>query len=93
MTSSAACRHTLQIPAPPPSVAEWPFVGKKVHGLWSQAHTDLPAVLQRLQPKLGDLSRQALAMVASIGGSVLLFLASFIIAGIIMALASREPEA
>ena len=77
--------NTLQIPAPPPSVAEWPFVGKKVHGLWSQAHADLPAVIQSMQPKLGDLSKQALGMVASIGGSVLLFLFSFIIAGIIMA--------
>jgi predicted PurR-regulated permease PerM len=77
--------NTLQIPAPPPSVAEWPIVGKKVHGLWSQAHADLPAVIQSMQPKLGDLSRKALGMVASIGGSMLLFLASFIIAGIIIA--------
>ena len=77
--------NTLQIPAPSPSVAEWPVVGKKVHGLWSQAHADLPAVVQSLQPKLGDLARKALGMVASIGGAVLLFLASFIIAGIIMA--------
>ena len=77
--------NTLQIPAPPPSVAEWPIVGKKVHGVWSQAHTDLPAVVQSLQPKLGDLAKSALALVASIGGAMLLFLASFIIAGIIMA--------
>ena len=77
--------HTLQIPAPSPSVAEWPIVGKKVHGFWSQAHTDLPALVQSLQPKLGDLAKTALGVVASIGGALLLFLASFIIAGIIMA--------
>ena len=77
--------NTLQIPAPPPKVADWPVVGKKIHGVWSQAHANLPAVIQSLQPKLGDLSRKALGMVASIGGAVLLFLASFIIAGIIMA--------
>jgi predicted PurR-regulated permease PerM len=77
--------HTLQIPAPSPRVAEWPIVGKKVHGLWSQAHADLPAVVQSLQPKLGDLAKTALGIVASIGGAVLMFLASFIIAGIIMA--------
>jgi predicted PurR-regulated permease PerM len=62
-----------------------PVIGKKVYGVWSQAHTDLPAVVQSIQPKVGDLSRKALAMVAGIGGAVLLFLASFIIAGIIMA--------
>ncbi len=77
--------NTLRIPAPPPKIADWPVVGEKIHGAWSQAHADLPAVVQRMQPKLGDLSRKALGMVASIGGAVLLFLASFIIAGIIMA--------
>jgi len=77
--------HTLQIPEPSPRVAEWPIVGKKVHGLWSQAHADLPAVVRSLQPKLGDLVKTALGIVASIGGSLLMFLAAFIIAGIIMA--------
>jgi predicted PurR-regulated permease PerM len=77
--------NTLQIPAPSPGVAEWPIVGKKVHGFWSQAHSDLPAFIQSLQPKLGDLAKDALAIVASIGGALLLFLVSFIIAGIIMA--------
>jgi len=79
-------RHdTLKIPAPSPKVAEWPVIGKKVHGAWSQAHENLPAVVKRLQPQIGDLSRKAVAMVASIGGALLLFLASFIIAGIMMA--------
>ena len=77
--------HTLQIPAPWPSVAEWPFVGKKVHDLWTRAHADLPALLQGLQPTIADLSLKALAAVASLGGSALLFLISFVIAGIIMA--------
>ncbi len=77
--------HTLQVPPPSPGVAEWPIVGKKVFGFWSQAHTDLPALVQSLQPKLGDLAKTALGMVAGIGGALLLFLAAFIIAGIIMA--------
>ena len=53
--------------------------------LWSKAHTDLPAVVQGMQPQLGDLAKKALEMVASVAGAELLFLASFIIAGIIMA--------
>ena len=77
--------HTLQIPAPSPGIADWPIVGKKLYGLWSQAHADLPSVIQSLQPKLGDLARSALAFVASTGVAMLLFLAAFIIAGIIMA--------
>jgi len=77
--------NSLNIPAPRPSVAEWPVVGQQVYVLWSKAHADLPAVVQGMQPKIGDLSKKALEVVASIGGSMLLFLFSFIIAGIIMA--------
>ncbi|SFN51099.1 AI-2E family transporter [Variovorax sp. OV329] len=77
--------NTLRIPEPPASVAAWPVIGERVHGLWSQAHADLPHLVQRMQPQIGDLAKAALEMVASISGTVLLFLASFIIAGIIMA--------
>jgi predicted PurR-regulated permease PerM len=80
-----ARNNTLQIPPPRAGVETWPIVGKKLHAAWSQAHTDLPAVVANLQPKIGDLTRSALGMVASIAGGVLLFLAAFIIAGIIMA--------
>ena len=80
-----ARNNTLQIPPPRAGVETWPIVGKKLHAAWSQAHTDLPAVVANLQPKIGDLARAALGMVASIAGGVLLFLAAFIIAGIIMA--------
>jgi predicted PurR-regulated permease PerM len=77
--------NTLQIPAPRPGVETWPVVGKKLHYVWSQAYADLPALVQSMQPKIGELARTALGLVASIGGGVLQFMASFIIAGIIMA--------
>ena len=75
----------LKIPAPRPGVAEWPVVGKKVYGVWSKAHADLPALVKSMQPKIGDLAKKALGFVASIGGGILAFLVSFIIAGVIMA--------
>jgi hypothetical protein len=77
--------HTLVIPAAPARVAEWPVVGKKIHGAWTQAHDDLPALIKNLQPKLSSLAKTALETVASIAVAILLFLASFIVAGIIMA--------
>jgi len=78
-------QDTLQIPPPRPGVAEWPVVGPKVHGYWQAAHDNLPALVKTLQPKIGELAKGALAMVASIGGGILAFVAAFIIAGIIMA--------
>ncbi|WP_213959161.1 AI-2E family transporter [Variovorax sp. dw_954] len=85
--------NKVEIPEPPASVAEWPVVGSKVHGAWSLAHTDMPSVIQRMQPQLGELAAKALAMVASIAGTVLLFMASFVIAGIIMAFGESGAQA
>jgi predicted PurR-regulated permease PerM len=62
-----------------------PVIGPKVHALWSKAHSDLPGVVQSMQPKVGELAKSALAFVASIGGGILKFVASFVIAAIIMA--------
>ena len=75
----------LAIPPPPESVQSWPLVGNKVYGAWSQAHTDLPATVKKLQPKIGELTRSALGIVAGIAGTLLGFLASFIVAAILMA--------
>jgi predicted PurR-regulated permease PerM len=77
--------NTLKIPAPRPGVEQWPLVGKQIHDVWSKAHADLPALVQSMQPKVGELAKAILGFVASIGGELLQFLASFIIAGIIMA--------
>jgi predicted PurR-regulated permease PerM len=77
--------NSLKIPAPRPGVEDWPLIGKKVYGAWSRAYNDLPALVQSMQPKIGELAKTALGFVASIGGGLLQFLASFIIAGIIMA--------
>src|SRR5215467_8730142 len=77
--------NTLEIPAPSDRVAQWPLVGKKAYDTWSKAHSDLPGLVKSMQPKIGQLAHKALAMVASIGGGLLLFLGSFIIAGIVMA--------
>jgi len=76
---------TLQVPPPRPNVAAWPVVGNKVYALWEKAHADLPGLVQSLQPKIGDLAKAALAMVASIGRAILQFIAALIVAGIIMA--------
>jgi predicted PurR-regulated permease PerM len=78
-------KNSLKIPAPRPRVEQWPVVGKKIHDVWSKAHADLPALVQSMQPKIGELAKTALSSVASIAGGMLQFIASIIIAGIIMA--------
>jgi len=81
----AVQQNTLKIPEPRERIREWPFVGEKVYDFWSRAHNDLPGLVESMQPKIGELARKALGIVASIGLGLLQFLASFIIAGILMA--------
>lgn len=76
---------TLQIPPPSQRVAAWPIVGERIHAVWTKAHTDLPALIKSLQPKIGELAKTALSIVANIGGGILKFVAAFIVAGIVMA--------
>jgi predicted PurR-regulated permease PerM len=85
--------NSLEIPAPSQSVADWPVVGPRVHALWSQAHADLPALVQSLQPQIGDIAKSVLGFVAGIGVGLLQFLAAFIIGGIVMAFGEAGAQA
>src|ERR1700744_892858 len=76
----AVQQNTVQIPAPPETVAAWPVIGGKLHAVWSQAHNDLPALVQSMQPKIGDLARRALGFVAGIVGGLLAFLGALVLA-------------
>jgi predicted PurR-regulated permease PerM len=82
--------NTLQVPPPRAGVAEWPLVGERVHAFWTKAHTDLPALVQSMQPKIGNLATAALGFVAGIGGGLLQLLASLVVAGIMMAFGEEE---
>ena len=77
--------NTLNVPPPWESVTKLPFVGQKIYNGWSLAHNDFPAFVASNQPKISDLARTALGAVASIGKGLLFFIASFILASIIMA--------
>src|SRR4029434_1863252 len=63
----AVQQNTLDIPAPREGIKGWPLAGEKIYDVWSQAHTDLPGLVESMQPKIGALARQALATVASVG--------------------------
>lgn len=89
----AVRQNTLQIPAPPEMVAAWPVIGTKLHAVWSRAHDDLPALVQSMQPKIGDLALTALGFVASIGGGLLAFLGALVLAGIFMAFGEQGNRA
>jgi predicted PurR-regulated permease PerM len=82
---TAVQQNTLQIPPPREGVRSWPVVGNNLYDAWAKAQADLPGLIHSMQPKIGELARVALSVVASIGRGMLLFLASFVVANILMA--------
>jgi len=85
--------NTLVVPPPREGVENWPLIGDRVHAFWTKAHTDLPALVQSMQPKIGNLAKAALAFVAGIGGGLLQFLGSLVVAGIMMAFGESGARA
>lgn len=85
--------NAVTIKQPAPSVAEWPLVGKKIYSSWNAAADNLPAYLEQHQPEIKKLSKWLLAAAANTAGSVLLFLGSLIIAGIMMAYGESGSQA
>lgn len=76
---------TLVIPAPSAEIANIPLIGTKLHALWTKASMDLSSFIVSYKPQLGELTKRALGLLASMGGDLLGFVFSFIVAGIIMA--------
>jgi predicted PurR-regulated permease PerM len=81
------------IPPPPESVADWPLIGKKIYGTWERAAVNLPQVLEEFTPQIRALGSWALQTVTGTGLTVLQFIASFIIAGVILAKADASVRA
>jgi predicted PurR-regulated permease PerM len=75
----------VEVQAPAESVRDWPVIGDKVYEIWMLASTDLPALIEKLQPQLGNLSKKALSSAAGTAGTLLFFFGAMIVAGIMMA--------
>ncbi len=77
--------ESFALDPPPASVAQWPLIGKTLSSLWTQASEDLPAFMISMKPQLEQMAKTALGTIASTASSLLQFLGSLIIAGIMMA--------
>jgi predicted PurR-regulated permease PerM len=84
---------TVNVPAPPESVATWPVIGKSLDKIWNLASVNLEAALNQLKPQLGAFSSWLLSAVAGAGIGVLQFVISIFIAGVLLAKASAGQRA
>jgi predicted PurR-regulated permease PerM len=72
---------TLTIPPPSESVRDWPLIGEKLYDLWNLAATNLVALLGSYSSVILSAGGSFLGKVAGLGGGVLMFAASVLIAG------------
>jgi predicted PurR-regulated permease PerM len=79
----------LQIPEPPPGVAEWPLVGDQIAEFWTRAADNLEPVLLAMAPHLKQPAQWLLGVVAGTGLGLLQFLFAIVIAGAVLTRAER----
>ena len=89
---SAFEKNKFAVKPPATSVAEWPVIGPKLYEFWRKAATDLPALLEDIQPQLVVVSKSVLSFLAGTAGGILQFLVALIVAGIMMAYGRSGSE-
>jgi len=83
---------TLEIPPPNENVKEWPLIGEKAHALWSQASEDLQKTLVKYEAETKKVGKALVSAAAGAAGTILQFVLSIIISGILMANAVGSYE-
>jgi len=84
---------TLTIRPPPESVAGWPLIGEQVYDGWSAASANLTEFIEENKQWLETAAAKTLAAAKSTAGTVLMFIGSMIVAGIMMAYGRGGSEA
>jgi len=81
---------TLSIPPPPEQVQSWPLVGKQLYSTWDLAATNLGAAAGKYKEQLTGLGKWLLSAAAGAGMTVLQFVVSIIIAGVLLVYAKNS---
>jgi predicted PurR-regulated permease PerM len=84
---------TLRIPPPSDKVRDWPLIGQKTYDAWNLASRNLEAAISKFSTQLSALGKYALSAAAGAGATVLQFVISVIIAGVLLVYAGSGTRA
>ncbi|MCG6939419.1 MAG: AI-2E family transporter [Gammaproteobacteria bacterium] len=76
---------TLKIPPPDDSVKQWPLVGEQLHAIWAQASVNLEDTLRKYEAETKKVGKAIVSAAAGAAGSILQFVLSIFISGILIA--------
>ncbi|MBV8114604.1 MAG: AI-2E family transporter [Silvibacterium sp.] len=79
---------SLSVPPPPDRIETWPIIGPPLYRSWNMAATNLTGLLKSLGPQLKPVISWVLSTSAGLGSTVLQFLLSIIVSGVLLAKAS-----
>ena len=83
---------TPLIPPPPPRIAAWPIIGSSLNSAWEQASKNLSAALQTFTPQIKSAISGLLLASAGIGLTILQWILSIIVAGVLLANAATGAK-
>lgn len=83
----------LAIPPPPQSVGTWPIIGRPLNSIWSLAATNLTAALGKFMPQIKAIVPLLVSASANLGLTVLQFILSILVAGVLLAKAKGATAA
>ena len=75
---------TLHVAPPPDAVREWPLVGPKLHAFWQLLSENVQTALAPILPQLQTFGKWLVAVAASAGFGLLIFLVAIIISAVLM---------
>jgi predicted PurR-regulated permease PerM len=76
--------QTLVIPPPDPSVAGWPLIGKTISEIWLLASKSIESAITTYREPLSKLGMIIIGPLGSLGGGILLFFVSVVVAGVFL---------
>jgi predicted PurR-regulated permease PerM len=84
--------NTLKIPAPDPSVADWPVIGDPLYNGWMMLTTNLEATIVKYSEQILKLTDKLLGALTNFASGLVMPLLSIVIAGIFMASSSKSER-
>ena len=84
---------TLSVPPPAETVKDWPLVGEKLYSGWTLASNNLEAALVKFKPQVTTAGKWFVSAAAGVGGGILMFIISIIVAGAFLVYAHSGNQA
>ncbi len=82
----------INIPPPPLSLHKVPVIGTPLQEFWSSCSTNLSGAVSRFSPQIRERIPGILSASAGLGGSLLQFLLSIVIAGFLLATSEQSQK-